>query len=84
MRVLVLNLNCCYEKMQAFDKYIYNSLRARSISRTYQPAFFHLAECATYIDQSDWPIQTVIVQVCFTHCNSAEPPFQNTLRPCQL
>ena len=30
------------------------------------PAFFHLGECATYqsavIDQSDWPIQTVIVQ----------------------
>ena len=44
---------------------INNSLRARSISKTYQPAFFHLGECATYqpaIDQSDWPIQTVIVQ----------------------
>ena len=44
---------------------INNSLRARSISKTYQPAFFHLGECATYqpaIDQSDWPIQKVIVQ----------------------
>ena len=43
---------------------ISNSLRARSISKTYQAAFFHLGECATYqpaIDQSDWPIQTVIV-----------------------
>ena len=45
------------------------SLRARSISKTYQPAFFHLGECATYqpaIDKSDWPIQTVIVQCDFT------------------
>ena len=44
-----------------------NSLRARSIRKTYQPAFFSpRSECATYqpaIDQSDWPIQTVIVQV---------------------
>ena len=34
-----------------------------SVSKTYQPAFFHLGECTTYqhaIDQSDWPIQTVI------------------------
>ena len=45
---------------------INNSLRARSICKTYQPAFFHLGDCATYqpaIDQSDWPIQTVMVQV---------------------
>ena len=38
-------------------------------SNTYQPAFFHLGECATYqpaIDQSDWPIQTAIVQVLET------------------
>ena len=43
---------------------INNSLRARSIRKTYQPAFFHLGECANYqpADQSDWPIQTVIVQ----------------------
>ena len=44
------NLNCRYEKMQ-------DSLRAIN-----QPAFFHLGECATAIEQSDWPIQTVIVQ----------------------
>ena len=47
---------------------INNSLRARSISKTYQPALFHLGECASYqpaIDQSDWPIQTVIVQLSF-------------------
>ena len=55
------NLNCCYEKCRSIN----NSLRARSIRKTYQPAFFHLGECATYqpaIDQSDWPIQTVVVQ----------------------
>ena len=53
---------------------INNSLRARSISKTYQPAFFHLGECATYqpaIDQSDWPIQTVIVQVIIKHACTA-------------
>ena len=47
-------LNGCYEKSS-------NSLRARSIRKTYQPAFIHLGECATYqpaIDQSDWPIPT--------------------------
>ena len=41
---------------------------ARSISKTYQPAFFHLGECAAYqpgIDQSDWPIQTV--QLAISH-----------------
>ena len=58
------NCDCCYEKMQVDN----NRLRARSISKTYQPAFFHLGECATYqpaIDQSDRPIQTVIVQKDF-------------------
>ena len=41
---------------------INNSLRARSIKKI----LIHLGECAIYppaIDQSDWPIQTVIVQV---------------------
>ena len=33
------------------------SLRARLISKTYQPAFFHLGECATYQPAIDWPIQ---------------------------
>ena len=49
---------------------INNSLRASSISKTYQPAFFHIGEHATYqpaIDQSDWPIQTVIVQDWVRH-----------------
>ena len=52
------NLNSCYEKCRLIS----NSLRARSISKN---LFFHLGECATYqpaIDQSDWPIQTVMVQ----------------------
>ena len=47
---------------------INNSLRARLISKTYEPAFFHIGECATYqpaIDQSNWPIQTVISIVRF-------------------
>ena len=38
-------------------------LRARLIRKTYQPAFFHLGECATYqpaIDQSDWPSHSTI------------------------
>ena len=30
------NLNCCYEKCRLIS----NSLRARSIRKTYQPAFF--------------------------------------------
>ena len=55
---------------------INNSLRARSIRKTYQPTFYHLGECATYqpaLDQSDGPIQTVIVQMITYWC-----PFLST------
>ena len=39
------------------------SVCIESLDETYQPVFFHLGECATYqpaINQSDWPVQTVI------------------------
>ena len=66
---------------------ISNSLRVRLIRKTYQPAFFHLGECAIYepaIDQSDWPIQTVMVQgssLMRALCPPPSPPPQ--IRPCQ-
>ena len=56
------------------------SLRARSICKTYQPAFFHLGGCATYqpaIDQSDWTIQTVIYSTIMVH--PFDPPKQITI-----